>query len=75
MIIHQADNVTGIASIHTHTHTQCFNLYEGQFNNSITITPVTFFDPGISRLGIYPTDIPAFVQNDIYTRLLNAALL
>lgn len=21
MIIHQADNVTGIASIHTHTHT------------------------------------------------------
>lgn len=60
---------------YTHKHAQCYNLYKGQFNNSITITPVTLFDPGISFLGIYPIDIPAFVQNDIYTRLLSAALL
>lgn len=33
------------------------------------------FDPGIQFLGIYPTDILAFVPNDDCTRLFTAAFL
>lgn len=74
MITHCTGRALG-ENKYCHIHVTVTTSVKDNLTICIKIVSATFFGPAIPLLGIYPTDTPAYAQNDICTRLLNAAFL